>query len=121
MTESKTYTGGCHCGAVRYEVALDLSAPVMECNCSHCAKKGFLLAFAPAEAFTLASGEGALSEYRFNSKTIRHLFCATCGVQSFGRGVPPGGGAEMAAINVRCLDDVDPATLTITPVDGKSL
>lgn len=111
------HTGGCHCGAVRYEVEADLSS-VIECNCSHCSKKGFLLAFAPRSAFALKSGEDQLGEYTFNTGKIRHLFCTTCGVQSFGQGVAPNG-AEMAAINVRCVDGVDLAALTVTQVNGK--
>jgi hypothetical protein len=111
------YEGGCHCGAVRYEAEADLSS-VIECNCSQCAKKGFLLSFAPRSAFTLKTDRGALSEYTFNTGKIRHLFCNTCGVQSFAEGVAPNGD-EIAAINVRCLDGVDIAGLSITPVNGK--
>jgi hypothetical protein len=103
---------------VTFEATTDL-ASVMECNCSHCSKKGFLLTFVPADAFTLNGGEDALTEYRFNKKHIQHLFCATCGVQSFGRGRGPDG-TEMVAVNVRCLDGVDPKSLAITPVDGAS-
>jgi hypothetical protein len=114
----KKHTGGCHCGAVRYEVETDLTK-AMECNCSHCSKKGFLLHFVPAEKFTLLSGEGNLSEYRFNTKKIAHLFCKACGVQSFGRGTGPDGEA-MVAVNVRCLDDVDLKSLEIVPIDGKN-
>lgn len=114
----KTYEGGCHCGAVRYSVETDL-ASVLFCNCSHCSKKGFLLSFVPAAAFTLKQGEEALTEYRFNKKQIQHLFCKTCGVQSFGKGNGPDG-AAMIALNVRCLDGVQLEELTITPVDGKN-
>ena len=120
MADVRTCQGGCHCGAVAYEAEVDLSAPVMECNCSHCAKKGFLLTFIPADAFTLKTDRSALSEYRFNKKHIAHLFCATCGVQSFAEGAMPDG-SEVRAINVRCLDGVDLGALTVTPVDGKSL
>lgn len=119
MSEMKTYTGGCHCGNVRFEVQASLS-PVISCNCSICAKTGSLLAFAPAAAFELQKGEEALSDYQFNKKTVHHLFCKTCGVRPFGRGKGPDG-SEVIALNVRCLDDVDPSKLTLTPYDGKSL
>ena len=119
MAETKTYTGGCHCGAVRYEAAADLSAPVISCNCSICSKKGYLLSFVPAAQFKLLSGEDSLTDYQFNKKVIHHLFCKVCGVESFAGGVGPGG-AEMRALNVRCLDGVDPDALTLQKVDGRS-
>lgn len=111
------YEGGCHCGAVRYEVEADLSS-VIECNCSHCSTKGFLLSFTPWGSFTLKTDRDALSEYTFNTGKIRHLFCKTCGVQSYAEGTSPKGDL-MAALNVRCLDGVDMAGLSITPVNGK--
>lgn len=113
------HTGGCHCGKVRYEVEADL-ATVMSCNCSICQKRGALLTFVPTPRFTVLSGDDALTDYQFNKKIIHHLFCGTCGVASFARGVAPDG-SEMVAVNVRCLDDVDPAALTVTPFDGRSL
>ena len=114
----KTYTGGCHCGVVRYEVETDL-AKVISCNCSHCDKKGLLLAFVPSEQFRLISGGDNLTDYQFNKKIIHHLFCSICGVQSFSRGTGKDG-KEMVGINVRCLDDVDMGSITVTPFDGKS-
>lgn len=119
MAETNTYTGGCHCGQVRFEVEADLSS-VIACNCSICSKMGYLLAFVAAEKLTLLSGEDKLADYQFGKKQVHHLFCSGCGVRSFGRGTAPDG-QEMYAINVRCLDDVDLDALTITPVDGKSL
>jgi len=65
-----------------------------------------VLAFAPAEQFELVSGREALTDYQWGKKRLHHLFCKHCGVRSFARGAKPGG-AEMAAINVRCLDGVD--------------
>jgi hypothetical protein len=118
MSDLVTHEGGCHCGAVRYRVETDL-AKVMECNCSHCSKKGFLFSFVSAEQFTLLEGEDGLTEYRFHTKQLQHLFCKSCGAQSFARGKGRDGGATVA-INVRCLDGVDVSSLTITPVDGKS-
>ncbi len=117
----KTHQGGCHCGAVRYEVTgLDLSKPVIACNCSMCQKSGTLLAFVPAASFTLKSGGDHLQDYFFNHKVIDHSFCRTCGVKSFARGKNPDG-TEMAAINVRCLDDLeDVRKLDVNWFDGRS-
>lgn len=119
MTETKTHTGGCHCGRVRYEVETDLGT-VISCNCSICSRKGLVLTFVPGEKFTLISGEDSLTDYQFNKHVIHHLSCATCGVQPFARGRSPEG-VETVAINVRCLDDVDVAALSPTPYDGRSL
>lgn len=116
---AEEHLGGCHCGRVRFKATVDL-ATTMTCNCSICQKSGTILTFAPAERFTLLSGEADLTEYRFNKKVIHHLFCKTCGVRSFGRGTGPDG-SEMVAINVRCLDGVDPDTLTPHKYDGAKL
>ena len=113
-----THRGGCHCGAVRYRVELDLSKPVTQCNCSICSRTGTLLSFVVAEAFTLESGEDSLTDYQFKRKKLHHLFCKVCGVRSFARGQGPNG--PMAAINVRCLDDVDATALEVQHFDGKS-
>jgi len=113
-----TYTGGCHCGKVRYEVDMELGS-VLSCNCSHCGMKGLLLSFVPAGSFRLLSGEDALTEYRFNKKQIEHLFCSTCGVESFAYGMDKEAN-RIATINVRCLDNVDTAQLEVVPFDGKS-
>ncbi|HTN88809.1 GFA family protein [Sorangium sp. So ce388] len=120
MTELKSYTGGCHCGKVRYEVKVDLSAPVGVCNCSRCSKLGAVLAFAPVDQFTLKEGGDFLTDYQFNKKVIHHVFCSVCGIESFARGTGPDG-KEMCAINVRCLDDVDLDALKTMKFDGKSI
>jgi hypothetical protein len=118
MPETRTYTGGCHCGKVRYEVATDLSQ-VIACNCSICTKRGLILTFALAEQFKLLSGGDALKDYQFNKKVIHHVFCPSCGVESFANGKRPDG-QDMVAINVRCLDGVDVAALDAKPFDGRS-
>ena len=87
----KTHLGGCHCGAVRYRVDIDLSKPVTQCNCSICSRTGTLLSFVPASAFTLEKGEDSLTDYQFKKKNIHHLFCKVCGVRSFARGQGPNG------------------------------
>ena len=114
---AQTYIGGCQCGKVRYEVSLELGE-VIACNCSRCGRLGSLLAFAPVQNFKLLAGEGALTEYQFNKHVIHHLFCATCGIQSFARGKRPDG-ADVVAVNARCLDGVDVDTLKVKKLDGR--
>jgi hypothetical protein len=118
MAEPQTYTGGCHCGNVRYEVKIALD-PVISCNCSICTKRGSLLAFTSADNFKLLSGEDDLTDYQFNKHVLHHLFCPKCGMASFTRGKGPDG-QEMVAINVRCLDGIDIGALKLTPFDGRS-
>lgn len=115
------YTGGCQCGAVRYEVEASLDKPIT-CNCSRCQRLGSVLVFAPRANFRLLAGEDRLSEYLFNKKQIRHLFCATCGIESFSYGRMPDG-AEIAAINVNCLDGVEPREIAkgAFHYDGRSI
>lgn len=100
------YTGGCQCGAVRFHADLSLDKPVT-CNCSRCQRLGSVLVFAPRAAFHLDKGEDNLTEYLFNTGTIRHQFCTTCGIESFAWGVMPDG-TPMVAVNVNCLDGVEP-------------
>lgn len=110
----KTYQGGCHCGAIRYEVATDL-AQVLACNCSHCHKKGFLLHFADKGSFHLLSGAENLTVYHFNKGTIHHKFCTTCGVESFS----DNDAFPKMAINARCLDDFDTSSVPTETYNGK--
>ncbi len=112
------YEGGCHCGKVRFNVEIDLASPIT-CNCSYCSRRGSILAFTPAENFALESGQQDLTEYRFNTNTIEHLFCAACGMESFARGAAPDG-KKMVAVNVRCLDGIDPDALQPHQFDGRS-
>ncbi len=113
-------TGSCHCGALSYTLEGDVPTMAMACNCSICRRKGYLLHFAPAGQFTAHGDEDAATIYQFNHHNIRHTFCRTCGCAPYGGGVGPDG-TEMAAINLRCADDVDPDTLKIHKFDGASL
>lgn len=112
------YSGSCQCGAVSYEVDVDLDNTIT-CNCSRCQRLGVVLAFAPRANFQLKTGEDALTEYLFNKKAIRHLFCNTCGVESFAYGEMPDGTATVA-VNANCLSGVDPRALKSHHVDGRS-
>ena len=113
------HQAGCHCGAVRFKVETDF-AQVIECNCSHCHMKGFVLTFTPVEQFELVSGADSLTEYRFNKKVLAHQFCKVCGVQPHAFGTGPDG-MKMAAVNLRCVDGLDLATVTVTPWNGADI
>ncbi|OZI34349.1 aldehyde-activating protein [Bordetella genomosp. 10] len=117
MPENR-YRGGCQCGAVKYEVEVDIGGAVV-CNCSRCKPMGFVLAFAPRDKFKLISGAENLTEYRFNTHQIQHLFCRTCGVQGFAYGETKNGD-RIAAVNLNCLEGVDARALNPTAVDGRS-
>src|SRR5437667_9485088 len=95
----RTYTGGCHCGRVRYELTADL-ARVSECNCSICTRKAYLHLIVPRDRFRLFTGEAELATYRFGTMTARHLFCRYCGVASF---YVPRSHPDRIDVNVRCL------------------
>ena len=113
-----TYKGSCHCGRTTYDVEGEIDQ-VIECNCSICTKKGYLLWFVPETSLHMHSPIGNLSTYTFNKHRIRHAFCPTCGAAPFGSATDRKG-HPMAAINVRCLEGVDPKSLKIVPVDGRS-
>jgi hypothetical protein len=112
------HQGSCHCGRVAYEVDGNIEQ-VIECNCSHCSRKGYLLWFGPRSALNLKTPESNLGTYTFNKHVIKHHFCSHCGCAPFGFGKDPKG-ADTVAINVRCLPDLDRSTLKIMPYDGKS-
>ena len=114
-SEAQTYQGGCHCGRVRFRVTASLSR-VTYCNCSMCAKKGFLHLIVPPERFELISGKDALTTYRFNTGTAQHTFCSHCGIHPF---YVPRSDPDKIDINVRCLDDVNLEALDIKVFDGQ--
>ena len=111
----KTYRGSCHCGAVRFEADIDLAAGTFKCNCSICVKTRSWMAFIPADAFRMVSGEPNLRDYQFGKKSIHHMFCTQCGVRPFARGAD-GKGNRFYAVRVNCLDGVDPQELIDAPV-----
>jgi hypothetical protein len=114
------YKGGCHCGQIAFEVEGEL-AGVMECNCSICTKRGYLLWMVPRQQLRLSTPEKNLGTYTFNTHTVKHRFCPVCGSGPFGEGVNPKTKEMTAAVNVRCLEGVDLSKLKVTHFDGRSL
>ena len=74
------YEGGCHCGAVRFEVEAPPEIECGDCNCSICSKSGYLHLIVPRSRFRLIQGEQILTNYTFNTGVAQHLFCTTCGL-----------------------------------------
>ncbi|MEO8244657.1 MAG: GFA family protein [bacterium] len=112
------YQGSCHCGKIAFTVEGEFTTG-MDCNCSMCRRRGGLLAFVPREALVLQTPVEDLGTYHFNRHVIDHHFCPTCGIAPFGDGKGRDGKAT-AAINLRCLPDLDLDGLTIQKVDGRS-
>ena len=109
------YTGGCHCGRVRYRVSGDLER-VTECNCSMCTRKGILHWIVASSQFELLSGRDELATYEFGTRVAKHHFCRHCGIHSF---YVPRSDPDKIDVNARCLDGVDLATLPREPFDGR--
>jgi hypothetical protein len=119
MGQAKKHAGGCHCGAVRFEVDVDLEPPVSQCNCSLCIRRGVTTTIVKPDAFRLVAGEGQLGDYRWGPKTTHFHFCKQCGIQTFARGDIPEIGGAYVSVNVNCLDDIDPTTLEVVHWDGR--
>lgn len=109
--------GGCHCGAVRFEVQCPDDVEIEDCNCSICAKTGFLHLIVPLSRFRLLQGADALTEYRFNTGVARHVFCRVCGVKPF---YTPRSNPDGIDVNVRCLDDGHGLRLNVVAFDGRN-
>jgi hypothetical protein len=112
-----TISGGCHCGAVRFEAEIPAEVEVLDCNCSICAMTGFRHLIVPHGDFRLLSGEQALTRYRFGTGAADHLFCSVCGVKSF---YQPRSHAEAWSVNVNALDDVSGVTIAERSFDGRN-
>jgi hypothetical protein len=110
-------SGGCHCGAVRFEAALPDEVEAQDCNCSMCSKSGFIHIIVPESRFRILAGADELTSYAFNTGVARHLFCRVCGVKSFYR---PRSNPDGWSVNARCLDAPEALSITVGPFDGRN-
>lgn len=110
------HRGGCHCGRVRFEVDAPAVIDALDCNCSICAKTGFLHLIVPKARFRLLTAQAELSEYVWGTGAARHFFCRVCGVKSF---YVPRSNPDGIDVNVRCLDAGTVRELRVTPFEGR--
>ena len=120
---NKLYKRSCHCGKVRFEANIDLSAGAGKCNCSICTKARIWSVILKPDAFRLLAGEADLSDYQFGSHSVHHLFCKHCGVRPFGGGYLNEIGGAFYSVSIACLDDVSDEEFATIPVhysDGRN-
>jgi hypothetical protein len=75
--------------------------------------------FVPRDTLRLSTPDENASTYTFNKHVIKHRFCASCGIHPYGEGTDPKGN-RIAAINIRCLEDIDLASIPVTHFEGRS-
>uniref|UniRef100_A0A672SXQ5 Centromere protein V-like n=1 Tax=Sinocyclocheilus grahami TaxID=75366 RepID=A0A672SXQ5_SINGR len=111
------HTGGCHCGAVRFEVWSAPDLHVFSCNCSICTKKQNLHFIVPKSQFTLLQGSDNITTYTFNTHMAKHTFCTTCGVQSF---YTPRSNPDGFGVTPHCLDPGTVSSVTVEDFCGQN-
>ncbi|XP_034360100.1 centromere protein V [Arvicanthis niloticus] len=109
------HTGGCHCGAVRFEVWASADLHIFDCNCSICKKKQNRHFIVPASRFKLLKGAESITTYTFNTHKAQHTFCKRCGVQSFYTPRSNPGGFGIAP---HCLDEGTVRSVVIEEFNG---
>ena len=115
-TKATWKKGGCHCGAVAFEVRTADAVDLIDCNCSMCAKTGYLHLIVAKKDFKLTRGEGQITTYTFNTGAARHMFCSVCGIKSF---YVPRSHPEGYSVNFRCLDAEEFSSIMTTEFDGQ--
>ena len=108
--------GGCHCGAVAFEVLMPSEVEAVDCNCSICAKTGFVHYVVPKNRFRLLSGADKITTYEFNTRTAKHTFCSVCGIKSF---YVPRSHPDGYSVNLRCLEPNAVRVVNLQPFDGQ--
>ena len=116
MSALVVHRGGCHCGAVRFEVDAPAAIEAYACNCSMCSKVGFQHLIVPEQRFRLLAGADQLTTYTFNTGVAKHLFCRRCGVKPFYR---PRSNPDGWSVNARCIDPGTVVELRVAPFDGR--
>ncbi len=113
----RTYSGRCHCGAVRFRFSSDEIVRAKRCNCSICVRRGSVISetWLPLEELT---GRESLVLYQWGDHMVNFWFCRTCGISPFSEiSAQPG----QCRINLGCVEGIDPLALPVEIIDGRSL
>ena len=113
------YVGGCHCGAVRFELESEPITTACMCNCSICSRRRVRMSsgYYPPGAITIEAEKGALAVYRWGDHMVNHYFCARCGVYPFHDATTAPGHYR---VNLGCVEGLDLDALAVTMLDGRS-
>jgi hypothetical protein len=98
------------------------------CNCSICMRKGSVMSsrYFPPGVFSEISGKESLTLYQFGDGDVNHYFCKTCGISPFNEVASVPANYEGPAkpgdrrVNLGCIDGLDPFTLEVSMIDGRS-
>ena len=113
----KSFSGSCHCGAVRFEIMSDFPE-LTTCDCSICRRKNALMVKVHQSQFKLLEGADSLTRYQFHTCTAQHYFCNVCGIYPFHRKrVTP----DFLGINVFCLEGFEPSDIPVRATVGAGM
>jgi hypothetical protein len=112
----RTYSGRCHCGAVRFRFTTGEITRAIKCNCSICIRRGYVMTvdYLP---FDELDGKESLTLYQWGDRMVNFWFCRTCGVYPFHDVVERPG---IYRVNLGCVDEIDPLALPVQMIDGRS-
>ena len=115
--DTNSRSGQCHCGAVRFQVALsDGFSSVRRCTCSYCRMRGAVVVTVEMGRVDILQGAEVLTTYRFHTGTALHFFCSRCGIYTHHQRRSD---QSLYAVNVACLDGISPFDFPEVPVmDG---
>jgi len=137
----RPYTGGCHCGTIKYIAYLSLPTSdinihglefreksglsIYKCNCTVCNKMGIFhmrLRHAPDDFLLLSptdvdAEDSGITNYTANKHKNRWYFCKTCGVRCFSCT----GDTENAEVDVPVKSLKELGLLAGTGVEGETI
>lgn len=98
-------TGGCNCGAVRFEVRAPFDSAGY-CHCTRCQRRTGAAAspagVVSAAAFAIVAGDDAIATWRPEGGKAKS-FCSRCGGHLFA-GEPDGGPDEVIGVRLGAID-----------------